>query len=474
MKKSSRIRRTVGDDWLKRERLLPLLVFVLIQVVMLFDVTLHDPRIGYDAGEHLKYIATLANGQLPDPSDSSEFFSPPLPYAVPAIFNALGFGLIGWAGKAAQFANLLYSIGVCIFVLKICNLLSPGSFELQFWSLALLAIIPAYYKSFSMVRGEPLLCLFAMASVYYALRAFGEASRRRWDFIVLGVLLGLAVLCRQWGFLIFPALAIYAVMIPAPNLIARLLKLRPLVLSFVIAALVGGWYYVGLHQRFGKVTAFNQEAQRWSLAKEPARFYFGLGLDAVFTDPIRPEFANELIPTFYSEFWGDWECYFVVYGRRLESGIIISGYELAGRLRLDPSAQTFYTNRFTIAPWLGLAQAGALVPSMLFFAGFIMAMAALFGRGPGTRADGMLALVILTSMTGYLWFLIGFPNGSGNTIKATYLLQIMPMLAILGARMLLIIRDRSPRFYRVILGLLPVSAMLLAPFLFTRYVTLPW
>jgi hypothetical protein len=454
--------------------LLPLLVFVLIQVVMLFDVTLHDPRVGYDAGEHLRYAATLAEGRLPNPSDSSEFFSPPLPYVVPAIFNAAGFELTGLARKAGQFVNLLYSIGVCIFVLKICNLLSPGSFELPFWSLALLAIIPAYYKSFSMVRGEPMLCLFAMASVYYALRAYDRALPRRWDFVVLGVLLGLAVLCRQWAFFIFPAFAIYALTLPAPSFSHRMLNLRPLVLSFVIAAAVGGWFYVSLHERFGKVTAFNQEAHRWSLAKEPARFYFGLGRDSLFTDPIRPEFSNEFIPTFYAEFWGDWECYFIVYGRNPGSGIYISGFVIAELLRRDPSAEFFDTNRLTIAPWLGLAQGAALIPSMLFFAGFITAMAALFGRGLGPRADGLLALVILTSMVGYFWFLIGFPTGSGNTIKATYMLQIIPLLAILGARMLLILRARRPGLYRVFLGLLPVSAALLAPFLFTRYITVPW
>jgi hypothetical protein len=461
---------------LKREKLLAVLVFVVIQAVLLFDVTLHDPRFGYDADSHLKYAAVLAHGRLPVPSESYEFFSPPLPYTVVAIANAAGFKLEGLAAKTGQFANLLYSIGVCIFVLKICNSLSPGSYELQFWSLALLAFIPAYYKSFSMVRGEPLLCLFVTASVYYALRAYDLESRRRrrWDFVVLGVLLGLAVLCRQWGFLILPALVIYAVMLPAPNLVARMLNLRWLVLSFAIAALIGGWFYVRLHQRFGRVTAFNQTPHGWSLGKEPTQFYFGLGLDSLFTDPIRPEFANEFIPTFYSEFWGDYECYFLVYGMRPKSGDYISGFDLLHHLRLDPFAQSFYTNRFTIAPWLGLAQAAAIVPSMLFFAGFIMAMMALFGRGLATRADGLLALMVLTSMTGFLWFLVGFPTGSGNTIKATYMLQIVPLLAILGARMLLMIRDRSPGLYRIFLGLLPLSAILLAPFLFTRYVTIPW
>ena len=40
--------------------------------------------------------------------------------------------------------------------------------------------------------------------------------------------------------------------------------------------------------------------------RRPARFYVGLGLPDVVTDPIRPHFLNEAIPTTYSEVWGDY------------------------------------------------------------------------------------------------------------------------------------------------------------------------
>ncbi len=457
---------------MKRARLLPLLVFAFIQGVLLIDVILHDPRVGYDVWQHIAYVARLSKFELPGPRETHEFFSPPLPYVVPAVAEAAGLSY-WWAAKAGQFANLAYSIGLCICVLKICDLISPGSVLLQFWSLALLSIIPVYYKSFSMVRGEPLLSFLAVASVYCVLRAYRKVPRREWDFAVLGVLLGLAILSRQWAFFLFPAFAIYAVMLPAPRLTARMFNLMPLVLSFAIASMVGGWFYLSLHQRFGKITAFNQEPPRWSLANEPARFYFGTGLKSVFSDPISPAFANELLPTFYSEFWGDYECYFVVSGSR-GYGNFFQGSELVDLLRSDPSLETFESNRFRIARWLGLAQAAAIVPSALFVAGVIMGIAALFGRGNGDPAEGLLALVVVTSMVGYLWFLIGFPTPTGNTIKATYMLQIIPLLAILGARMLLTIRDRSPASYKVIVGFVALSAILNAPLLFTRYVFLPW
>ncbi len=300
---------------MKRRPVLPLLVFIFIQAVLAFDVALHDPTVGYDSGAHLHYLATLAHFELPDRSQTIEFFSPPLPYAVPAMAQAIGGLSNWWAGKIGQLMNLIFSIGLCWCVLKICDELMPGSIRMQFWSLALLAIVPVYYKSFSMVRGEPLLAFMITASVYWTLRAYRTTPRRWKDFVILGVLLGLAILSRQWAFLIFPALAAFALLLPASRTMQRLINLKPLLVSFAIAALVGGWFYLSLNLRFGKLTTFSRTPKPWSLSDQPARFYFGLGLDALFSDPIRPAYVDEFIPMFYSEFWGDYQCYFVVYGR---------------------------------------------------------------------------------------------------------------------------------------------------------------
>ena len=238
---------------LKRERLLPLLVFILIQVVLSFDVIFHDPTVGYDAPSHLHYVATLAQFELPDRDQTVEFFSPPLPYVVPALVKAIGGVSLWWAAKAGQLMNLIFSIGLCWCVLKICDELEAGSIRLQFSSLALLAIVPVYYKSFSMVRGEPLLALMVVASVYWTLRAYRNVPRHAQDFAILGVLLGLAILSRQWAFLIFPPLAAFALLLPAANLKRRLLNLQPLLISFAVAALVGGWFYLSLDLRFRKL-----------------------------------------------------------------------------------------------------------------------------------------------------------------------------------------------------------------------------
>ena len=459
---------------MKRARLLTVLLFVAIQAVMLFNVTLHDPTIEYDAEDHLSYFATLAQHRLPTLDDSREFYCPPLPYLVPTLALMSGATTEWGAGKIAQFVNLICSVVLCVFLCKICELMAPGADDLKFWSLAMLAITPVYFKTFAMVRGEPMLAMFATASIFYTLRAFREGERRRYDFVILGVMLGLTILSRQWALMIPPAIAVYAFALPRPTLKERILNLKPLVVSFAIAAMVGGWWYVSLYERFGSITPFNRPLQKFTLREEPLKFYIGLGLPEFFTDPIRPSFTNQLIPTYYSEYWGDWEGYFLVYGRMKDTGELRDGLKLWFSLRTDPKMISYTTNRFSISTGLGMVNLAAIVPSLLMFAGFIAGMAALVGRGRGKLDEGLLAVVIFASMAGYFWFMIKLPSvGSGNNIKATYELQTVPFLAILGAREIIMIREYRPMLYQVLLGLLSICALIIAPFLFTRYVVFP-
>src|SRR5579862_8457607 len=73
--------------------------------------------------------------------------------------------------------------------------------------------------------------------------------------------------------------------------------------------------------------AFNRGGARGlSLGNETGRFYFGLGDGRLFTEPLRPNFPNELIPIFYSETWGDYWEFFLVYAKK--GGTYLAGREL--------------------------------------------------------------------------------------------------------------------------------------------------
>ena len=132
----------------------PLLcLFILLNGIVLTNTCLHNPTVGYDAAEHLKYIRALASLHLPKPAESREFFSPPLPYVFPALLGWSGLTKLWWAAKAAQLLNAVLSIGLTFYLLKICDLIRPQSSHLKGASLFLLAMLPVYYRA-HMKNGE--------------------------------------------------------------------------------------------------------------------------------------------------------------------------------------------------------------------------------------------------------------------------------------------------------------------------------
>lgn len=68
-----------------------ILLLIAINGIVLSNAVRHDPRVGYDAADHLKYIEVLSEYRLPTRSDTAEFFSPPLPYLLPAMVRSTGF-----------------------------------------------------------------------------------------------------------------------------------------------------------------------------------------------------------------------------------------------------------------------------------------------------------------------------------------------------------------------------------------------
>ena len=85
---------------------------------------------------------------------------------------------------------------------------------------------------------------------------------------------------------------------------------------------------------------------------------------------------------------------------------------------------------------------------------------------------GLLCLVVTSSVLGYLWFLIQYPNpGKGDTIKATYMLQIFPLCAILNGLFIERLKKVSYALFALIAALMAAVAAHGLPAMFTRYVS---
>lgn len=458
-----------------------ILLFLFINALVLFNALAHDPTIAYDIHSHLSYINTLAQGRLPGRADSPEFFCPPLPYLLPAWLHSLQRFDFRTIARFGQVFNIIFSMGTTLFLLRICEFLRPGNTPFKIASLAFLGLMPAYYKTFVMIRGEPLLSFFTVAAIDQSLRLFSSAAdkniiRQRWLTVcLLGLILGLAILSRQWGFLLLPAIGLWTFLQNDGGL-AKKTRLALLAATLAVAMATGGWFYGWLYHEHGSVIAFNQQgAASWRLDNQPAGFYLGSHWSRMFYDPVRPNFVNQIIPILYSDFWGDYWGYFLVWAKDRRNNQNLFGRILEEILTEQGRPDWLETNRFTINHYLGRANLISLVPTAILVAGFFYGIAAvkLMAVGlPSTQQKtcALLALGILAFITGYLWFLIRFPRPEcGDNIKAAYLLQTFSLLAILAGEFLQRCRNRFPKLYRTLALFCSGVALHNLPLLITRH-----
>src|SRR5262249_51512172 len=286
----------------------------------------------------------------------------------------------------------------------------------------------------------------AVVIIYYTLLIFIERQFTTINATILGVVMGLCALSRQWGILIFPAVFLFMALqcIRYPQW--RRPMTGTLCLCLLLVSLTSGWFYVALKSKYGSAQTFNRSrAAYFSFSNQPLEFYVRFSPKLLFTNPVRPNFPNQFLPIFYSETWGDYWGYFTLYGIDTRLPTFVNGYDLNQVLSSTGSRpQWLETNYDTIGAYLGRVNLVSIFPSALGLLALVSGGIAIIRRSSHglfttqhNEITGCLLLAIATSMGGYLWFLIMYPSGgTGDTIKATYMLQVFPVLAILVGNVL--------------------------------------
>lgn len=91
---------------------------------------------------------------------------------------------------------------------------------------------------------------------------------------------------------------------------------------------------------------------------------------------------------------------------------------------------------------------------------------------PAGRLDvhRFAVVFVLSTLALYVRFLMRYPNrGIGDTVKATYLLQAYPFVALLVGERLSALRARHRRIFRLIVALWIAITLHNMPRFFTRY-----
>ncbi len=461
----------------------PLLaLFLAINVLVLINSILHNPEIGYDGKSHLIYMRVLPY-RLPTVEETREFFSPPLPYFLPSLLDKACLNLkeirdvsvkiddcLRSTGKFAQFINFILSLGVTFLFTKIAGVLRPDNRFWKFSSLALLGVMTVYYKTFAQVRGEPYVVFLTVLAIYYLSKMVHDRGQvTLTSGIGLGIILGLLSLSRQWGFMLMPAIFGLMGLVWIFDQKHRWQFVTSLSISFVVAFLVCGWFYLHLYFEHGSLLTFNRSPQAFSFSNQPPSFYRQSGLSnlMLFKSPTRPTFENQFFPILYSDVWGDYWGYFVYIQDR--SSLSFNRSSLGVMEKKG--------NREIINPFLGRVNAVSIFPSLIFLAGILTSAASnhkLLGQDQEEKNRSLfymfLLMFVIVSFMLYLYFLISYTmTDQDSTIKATYMLHVLIIFPLLGAEFLERVRQRKQIFYygcMVALGLVLVHNL---PAMITRY-----
>ena len=368
---------------------------------------------GFDVRQHQEYADLLIHhGEIPGPEKRSEYYTPPGFYALAGAATLVGEHVHpGDPHKLGQVLNWLVLLAAAGVLWLLARELFPGRRWLQLSALAFFCFLPVVLRVGAMFHPEPLSMLLSAIALLLAARMIGRGAYTWPLAVATGVVLGLGQLVRAFSLWTFAAVVLAL-------LVAR--AWRPLLIVVVATAVVASPWYIRQAIKYGDPVFDRPTPHEAIWHRRPARFYTGLGLPEVFTDPIRPHFRNEAIPTTYSEVWGD---YFGVW-------------------RGSRERQSF----------LGL------LPTLLAVAGWVVLLLRSWRR----PARLPVALLPGLGILGYLYFTVSYPTPDGDVLKASYMLTTAPAWALAFGYAV----DRLPGRLRIAAAVvLAASALASLPFL---------
>ena len=269
-----------------------------------------DPFTGFDPMGHLDYIFyIIKNQRIPLATEGWSMFHPPFFYLLSARFleiinpffpSVRPFHLL----KVIPFLCGLGNVGAAY---ALGRLIFKGDPLKVLFVVVMAGILPMNIYMSAYVGNEPLHALLVGLSLLTAVHIFRSFETRFSQMLILGLLLGLAVLTKITAWAILPAVAFFLAykMIRLDRKTPGEVLLR-LGLLFVVIGVISGWYYVRNIIHFGHpfMINWNLAGQKWW--QDPGfhtiKYYLGFG------EALRhPYFSSfhSFWDSLYSTFWGD-------------------------------------------------------------------------------------------------------------------------------------------------------------------------
>lgn len=292
---------------------------------------------------------------------------------------------------------------------------------------AFVAAYPVVFRMGILFHPEVPFALLCALAILVFLRAAARSwpSRLGWW---LGAACGAAALTRQPAVLLIACLGGAGLWLGGTR--ARGFLVRAAAVTILLA---GPWWGYAFHLWHNPLQSNLAPRASLMLADEPPSFYVSLPLRTLILHPYRPDSTNELLPKLHEDLWSDW------YGaiHNWSSPSLLS--------RVTASTQSA----------LGLV-ADALALGGLALLAVPAAVRLLRPRDrPPARADvglGVLALIAVTALAGFVIMLVRFPQRDGDPIKTSYLLFTTPCWAVFSVASWVELRRRRRRLHALLVA----------------------
>lgn len=266
---------------------------------------------GFDAWAHLDYVHyILEKHSIPLADQGLEMYQPPLYYvAAAAVLRAANLSLADpGAALAFRFLGLVLGLINLVLVGAFLRLVFPGDPRRQVIGLVMTAFLPAHLYLYQFPTNEVLVITLSSAVLFMTLRDLRDEEPSLRGQVLLGALLGLALLTKVTALLLVPVilgvLALRVTRLPRGHHLRGLVGIGMFVLT---ALLVCGWHYVRLWLRFGSPFIGGWDARTGFLWWQDPGYHTlpdYLRFGRVLISPIFAGF-HSIWDGLYSTLWGD-------------------------------------------------------------------------------------------------------------------------------------------------------------------------
>jgi len=382
---------------------------------------------GYDAALHLTYAKIISEElRLPTFIETRENYNPPLFYLISGLlirFSSYVFGVDFFqAAKIWQFINILLAFTSIYLWRQIIKQIYSNNqnknYHILLFPLALLSF-PVWYKTIVMFSIEAWFLFTSSLYLWFFIIKFIPKPNFV-NVIILSLILIINLLTKINAFTL---LAVTIIGLLGLVLIKKINVKKAIVYLLIVIVLVlsgSGWFYIGRRNQGIYGVGEGGEPDIPLLKRQSISFYTDIPFTLMMTYPMRQnQPLNKLIPIFYSEFWGDFWNYFPQRRYGLPVAEVRKNREVSNSQRI---ASLVLQNKINLLPTF-LMVFGLIVLIYRLIRNFIYRKQWLI--------QVLLLIFFMINWCGFIFMLTKFPSWKGDSIKASYMLSLMPIFAYL-------------------------------------------